>query len=58
VAELLERPSQLYGRQVKGGMPAEWPKLLSHMTNKNAGLHGVPEFMSQAVFRWFAAAYT
>ena len=56
--ELIHQPAGLHGRLKKGGMPADWPKLLAHMTNKNAQLHGVPEFMSQAVFRWFAAAYT
>lgn len=58
VDELMQQSSAVHGRQRKGGMPANWPALLAHMTNKNAQLHGVPEFMSEAVFKWFAAAHT
>jgi hypothetical protein len=58
-ALLRARPAR-HGRQAKqaGGVPADLQLLLIHMTNKNANLHGVPEGIGPALFKWFAQAHT
>jgi len=60
VDALILQPAMRHGRQVKqkGGVPANLQLLLIHMTNKNANLHGVPEGIGPAMFRWFAHAFT
>jgi hypothetical protein len=57
VAEALAQPSGLHGRQAKGGMPADWRRLLTHMTNRRAELHGLPEAMTPELYRWLGEVY-
>ncbi len=58
VADAIWQPAGLHGIQEKGGLPATWMFMLTHMTNRNPDLHGLPGITGPAVYRWFAHTYT
>lgn len=57
VTKLISHTSSLFGKTRKWGLPRQWFKLMSHMTNLLPQEHGLPHQMTPELFRWFAHVY-
>ena len=57
VTKLIGHASSVFGKTRKWGLPKQWFKLMSHMTNLLPQEHGLPHQMTPELFRWFAHVY-
>ena len=60
IEAMIRAPVGLHGAVQKGGLPANFPFVVAHLTDTNPNVReeGIPATMGPAIFRWFAQAYT